>query len=169
MKGQSAQSQVKWPNNKLLSDCVTATIFDGKLWSFDNMIRSQLRYLQNVYLRFFNICDLRSGQFLDLPTFTSISKKSTDRQSSHPVNCGLNNVTDLTLLDTVDLHIHTWITWPPSSNIPQRQSAMQPRRSLPTFSHIFPVASLRRPTIVRTDHKSNQPTSSGAQSEEQRK
>ena len=55
-----------------LYNLAPATVFEGKLWKFRNMIRSSVP--TKCISRIFDICDLRSGHIRDLPIISQWAK-----------------------------------------------------------------------------------------------
>ena len=69
--------QVKWPNYKNnFSNRATATMFQGKLWSFQNMMSSH-QCLQKTYISDFWYRWPQVRSFLRPPHYKSMGKKST--------------------------------------------------------------------------------------------
>ena len=63
------------PFYKIISNRATATMFQGKLWNFRNMMRSSVPTKR--ISRIFDISDLRSAHFCDLPIISQEAKTST--------------------------------------------------------------------------------------------
>ena len=66
--------QVRWSDHTLqkLYNRAAATVFEGKLWNFRNMIRSSVPTKCISWI--FDIGDLRSGHFRDLPIISQRAK-----------------------------------------------------------------------------------------------
>ena len=52
----------------------TATVFEGKLCNFWNMVSPSVPTNLNVYIGFLYICNPRSGHFRDLPIISQWAK-----------------------------------------------------------------------------------------------
>ena len=89
--------QVKWLSlPKKVCDATAATVFEGLIWNFHNIIR--LSVTTKRVFRIFDFGDLMPGQFCDLPIRYKAMRENLNHSSTHQIGLFYHELAYIRLL-----------------------------------------------------------------------